>query len=114
MPYIHVSLSSQLDENKSRELKKVLGETIGLLPGKSESVLMLRLDDNCRMSFSGKEGNCAFLAVHLFRSSPEAEKKKFAAELVDKICHITGLDKDRIFMTLQEHESWVAGGNWLG
>lgn len=113
MPYIHASISEKLSDQQNSDLKSELGRIIGILPGKSESVLMLRIDDNCRMSFRGEEGECAFLAVHLYRNSPEAEKKKFASEAVSQICRITGLDKDRVFMTLQEHGSWVASGDML-
>ena len=113
MPYIHVSLSSQLSEAQKSELKEMLGRTIEVLPGKSENVLMLRIDDGCRMYFSGTSDDCAFLAVHLFRASPEDNKKIFAREVVEKLCQIVGLDEDRIFMNLQEHDSWVAGGNML-
>lgn len=113
MPYVHVSLSSKLDASQSDDLKTMLGQTIEILPGKSESVLMLRLDQDCAMYFRGQGGNCAHIAVHLFRASPEDKKQEFASEAVAGICRITGLDKDQVFMSIQEHDSWVAGGKLI-
>lgn len=113
MPYIQVSISEKLDDMKIESLKAMLGECIALLPGKSEAVLMVRIDDDQKMYFKGEPGNCAMIEVHLYRESPKEAKKVFAAEVLQSISEMTGVPIDRMFLNFTEYTDWAAGGSLL-
>ena len=110
MPFIQVSLSEKLASEKKEAVKQMLGETIALLPGKSEAALMLRLDDDVSMYFKGKPGQCAMIAVHLYKASPLEAKKDYAAKVLTEFSSLTGVPGDRIFMNFTEHDDWAANG----
>jgi hypothetical protein len=113
MPYLQVSVSEKMDDIKIDELKAMFGRYISLLPGKSEEVLMLRIDDDETMFFSGISGKCAMIQVHLYQASPRDAKKIFSAEVLQSFSSITGLPVDRIFMNFSEHTDWAAGGSLI-
>ncbi len=110
MPYIHVSTDAALDQKQKSDLKAMLGQTIELLPGKSEAVLMLRIDEQTQMYFKGEKGNCAILAVHLYKESPHEAKKVYAKQVLKQFCELTKLPAERVFMNFTEHNDWAGNG----
>lgn len=113
MPYIHASIAPALGKQKIEAVKTMLGQTISILPGKSEAVLMLRIDDDVPMYFRGEAGQCAILAVHLYKASPLEAKKQYAREVMQQLCLITGLPADRVFLNFTEHDDWAANGELI-
>ncbi len=110
MPFIHVSTGVTLDQNQRSDLKAMLGETIELLPGKSEAGLMLRVDDQAEMYFKGEKGNCAILAVHLYKESPPEAKKTYAAQVLKRFCELTKIPVERVYLNFTELGDWAANG----
>ncbi len=51
MPFINVKLSETLEEPQIERVKTELGKTISLLPGKSETYLMVNIEDGCNLFF---------------------------------------------------------------
>lgn len=110
MPYIQVSLSEKLDAQKTDTLKTMFGEKIELLPGKSESVLMVRIDDARTMYFRGLPGQCAMIEVHLYKDSPKEAKSAFASAVLGAFSELTGVPIDQIFMNFTEYTDWASRG----
>ena len=110
MPYTQVNISEKLSSSKKDELKKMFGEHISLIPGKSEAVLMLQINDEQYMSFGGRAGECAMIQVHLFKECPREEKSLFTSKVLNSFSEITGLPIDRIFMNFSEYPEWAANG----
>ena len=109
MPYIQISLSKKLEDDKIVLLKAMLGEKIALLPGKSESVLMIEINYS-NMFFQGEPGNCAMIQVHLYKESPKEAKSLFTSEMLKAFNELTNIPVDRIFMNFAEHSEWASRG----
>jgi len=60
MPFISLKTNVKIDEKKEISLKERLGESIGIIPGKSEAWLMLDFEGDCRMYFKGSDSPLAF------------------------------------------------------
>ena len=54
MPFINSKVSVALTDTQKEELKTELGKAITLIPGKSESWLMLGFEDNYSLYFKGR------------------------------------------------------------
>ncbi|MBP3273955.1 MAG: hypothetical protein J6L93_03015, partial [Butyrivibrio sp.] len=66
MPFIDSKVSVKVTPKQRKELKERLGQAISLLPGKSESWLMIDLSDEQDMYFRGDgEQPTAFIGVSI-------------------------------------------------
>ena len=67
MPCIQWKTNAAISPSQEETLRAALGEAISLLPGKSESWLMLTFEPETRMAFRGKADEpVAFIAVDLY------------------------------------------------
>lgn len=110
MPFIHAHIGPRLTEPQRDEVKRMLGDKISLLPGKSEASLMIRIDAGTAMYFRGEPDACAMIQVHLYQASVREAKARFAAEVIDALGSLTGLQADQIYLHFFEHQEWAAGG----
>lgn len=111
MPYIDVNISKKLSDDEKYVLKAKLGELISIIPGKTEAVTMIGINDSYTMYMSGqKKEKLAFLNIKLYKSSEfeyknELTKKIF--EFFEKEYDIAG---ENIYMTFDEYDSWGTSG----
>lgn len=61
MPYIEVKVTGALTDAQKNAIKRGLGEKIGLIPNKKESVLMVDISENHTMYFGGEARDLAFV-----------------------------------------------------
>ena len=81
MPFINTKTNVSVSAEQERELVKELGRAIAIIPGKSEPVLMLNLQDNQRMAFRGTaDGKMAMVEVGLLGKAPAKSLNDFTAE----------------------------------
>lgn len=55
MPFIGSKVSVKISKEKEEIIKKKLGEAIKLIPGKSETFLMVGFEDNYSLYFGGEK-----------------------------------------------------------
>ena len=113
MPYMHISLGPKLDDDTKTTLIREAGKLIELIPGKTESVLMVRLDDGANMNFRGVSEACAYVSVNLYMTSSYQAKQAFAKAFTDSLCQIAGLESKNVFLTYTEFANWAANGNLM-
>ncbi len=112
MPYVHLSIAKKLTDDEKEAIKSSVGKLIEILPGKTESVLMVRLDDDLQMYFRGEKSNCAYVNVCLYLMSPADKKGEFARALVRSISELAGLDINDIFLCFTEFSNWASWGDF--
>jgi phenylpyruvate tautomerase PptA (4-oxalocrotonate tautomerase family) len=111
MPYIDVNISKKLSNDEKDVLKAKLGELISIIPGKTEGVTMIGINDDYTMYLSGqKKDRAAFLNIKLYKPSEfeyknELTKKIF--EFFEEEYDITG---ENMYMTFDEYDSWATRG----
>lgn len=104
----------ELTKEKETALKEKLGKAVSLLPGKSESWLMLHLEDNCRMYFRGeREEPMAFVEVKVYGGANREAFEALTAELTRILNQELSIAPDHIYVTYEAcgHWGWN-GGNF--
>lgn len=111
MPFIETKTSAKLTEAARETLKQRLGEAISLIPGKSETWLMLSFQDKQPMYFRGNaDGDTAFIDVKIFGQADGAAYDALTAALCDIYHDVLALDKERIYIRYEEGAHWGWNG----
>ena len=114
MPYINVNTSKKLTEEKKNTLKQKLGELIAIIPGKSESVLMIKLNDEECIYYSGiLKDNAAFVDIKIKGSAAFEIKKELTESVFRAFGEQLGIDAADMFITISEFENWGFQGTLL-
>lgn len=107
MPYINVNISKTLSDGEKDTLKAKLGELITIIPGKSESVLMIGINDGYTIYFSGeKKDKVAFLDIRLYKQSDFEYKAEFTQKVFELFEKEYGITKENLFVNFGEYECW--------
>ena len=106
MPFIDVRTNKQVTKNDEITLKEQLGQAIAILPGKSETWLMLEIKDECRMYFHGSDAPCAMVQVQVFgKINPEA-CEHLTAEVCRILQDVLGIPCDSTYVKYEEVSLW--------
>ena len=106
MPFIDVKTNKQISKADEITLKEQLGRAIAILPGKSETWLMLEFKDSCRMYFHGSNAPCAMVQVQVFgKINPEA-CERLTAEVCRIMQDVLGIPVDSTYVKYEEVGLW--------
>lgn len=106
MPFIDLKTNKQVSKNDEIALKEALGKAIAILPGKSETWLMLDIHDACRMYFHGSDAPCAMLQVQVFGKINSEKCEQLTAEIcriMDSTLHIS---PENTYVKYEEVDLW--------
>lgn len=111
MPYIKTRVSVSLTEKQSETLKSELGKIIEIIPGKTESWLMVDLEDNCRLYFKGnQEAATAYVKVEVFGQV----EREYCEKMTEAICNLLfqelQISPDRTYITYEGIKDWGWNG----
>ncbi len=112
MPFINTKVTVALTEDKKEKIKSELGRAISIIPGKSESWLMVGFEDNYDLYFKGNNAApSAFVEVKIFGSATHSAYNS----LTEKICEIMSdnlaIPQDRIYVKYEEVSEWGWNGS---
>lgn len=111
MPYIAINTSKSLSDAQKEALKTALGEKIAVIPGKSESKLMIDISDGHTIYFAGEKRDLAYVDVKCYGATEFANKKAFTEAAFVAVQQATGLPQNGIYLTYSEFENWGALGS---
>lgn len=107
MPYIEAKLSCTLTDDKITALKSGFGKAIECIPGKSETWLMVNIEDNKNLFFKGdKSGDTAFISVSIFGKASTDAYEDLTKSICSLINETTGISPDRTYVTYSEYDKW--------
>lgn len=110
MPYISVTTSKDLTGVERDTIRRELGSLIAIIPGKSESVLMLDIMDGHDMYFAGERRTCAYINVALYTAAPLEAKSRFAGAVCEMLAREIGIPADDVYLTFSEYPNWCSHG----
>ena len=111
MPFIHTRVNRPIPKEKEALLARELGLAIALLPGKSESWLMLQFEENCRLYFrGGADRPLAFVQVTVYGPAHPQAYEKLTARITALLQEHLGIDPDGVYVAYGETENW----GWQG
>lgn len=111
MPYIAINTSKPLSEAQKDELKTALGEKITVIPGKSESRLMVDISDNHTMYLAGEKRELAYVDVKCYGATEFENQKAFTEVVFEIVQRVTGLPQNGIYLTYSEFANWGTLGS---
>lgn len=112
MPCIQTKVNIKIPKEKEEIIKSKLGKAIELIPGKSESWLMLSFEENCSIYFKGsnKQG-IAFVEVKLFGKATGEAYDKLTAAITDILNQELGISPSQIYVKYEETAHWGWNGS---
>ena len=109
MPYLHLSVSPKLDEEKISAIHKAVAETITIIPGKSYEVTTIHINDDQCISKADRSIPCGFCDIRLFGPAAIGSKREFVKAFTARITEITGIPATHFGINMLELET--LGGN---
>ncbi|MBQ8351814.1 MAG: hypothetical protein IJY20_07215 [Clostridia bacterium] len=112
MPYMHVRTNVKVNEEKRLSLKKAFGEAISLLPGKSESWLMVDIEDEACLFFAGESDRpLAMVEAELLGKSTPAAYEKLTARVCEIMQQELAVSPDGVYVKYAEVDHWGYNGS---
>ena len=112
MPFIDSKVNVKTTLKQQKELKTRLGQAVSLIPGKSESWLMINLEDDRKMYFRGDDSEpLAFICINYYGSADESAFVKMTAELTKIYGEVLGMKPDHMYVKYDASMYWGWNGN---
>lgn len=112
MPYVSISSSQHIADDKAERLQKEIGKAVSVIPGKSIDNCMIQIKGDCKTFMGGKSVNATFCEIRMLGKAPKDAKKEFAAEVGKAIKAELG-DLDKLFLNFQEYFEWSVDSNYI-
>lgn len=107
MPFIHTKSNVTITPAMEESLKAKLGKAIELIPGKSETWLMLQFSGDCRLWFRGeKDEPIAFVEIMVNGSVSDSACDDMTAAVCDIVSAELGIAPDHIYVEYQVAAKW--------
>ncbi|MBE6906086.1 MAG: hypothetical protein E7476_07455 [Ruminococcaceae bacterium] len=114
MPFIQTKVNVKISGEKEEVIKSKLGKAIELIPGKSESWLMLSFEDSRTLYFKGeKDQPTAFVEVKLFGKAGRDGSDRLTAAITEILHQELGISPDHVYVKYEEVSYWGWNGHNL-
>ncbi len=111
MPYINAKVGKKLTEEAIIELKSALGKAITAIPGKTETYLMVCIEDDQKIWLAGD--NTSPKVFYDVRILGKAQSEDYS-RMTDELCRITkdllGIEGSDVYVTYSEYSEWGWNG----
>lgn len=113
MPFINVMTNTAVSKEKEIAVKSALGNAITVIPGKSESWLMIGINPEYTLYFKGDDAPAAMVEVSVFGAADSTAYNKLTAQICSILSSELGIDSARIYVRYTETDNWGwNGGNF--
>lgn len=111
MPCIEVKTNVKTTEKQAEQIKEQLGKAISMIPGKSESWLMVIVEDEKQIYFQGDgQKPAAFVQVMIYGRANKNAFEQLTGEIT-RILGEIGITPDRIYVKYEQVEYWGWNGS---
>ena len=110
MPFIDSKVTVKVSDEKKEEIKTELGKLITTL-NKSESYLMVGIEDSYDLWFGGKKmEKGAYVSVSLFGNAPKESYDKLTGQICDLLSEKLDIPGDAVYVTYHPLYDWGWNG----
>lgn len=111
MPFLNIKYSKTITKEQEEVLKKEIGEAIEVIPGKSESWLMINFEGDSHLYFKGKNNDPILLASLSVYGNVDSKYFNLFTERLTKIL-IKNIDikKENIYVKYDTTLDWGWNG----
>lgn len=110
MPFINVKTNADVSEEKAESIKSNLGLSITAIPGKSESWLMVEIEDNRKLYFRGTDEPAAMVEVSLYGNASSNSLSVLTSNITGILTDVLGIPSDRVYVSYMSTDNWGWNG----
>lgn len=110
MPFIDSRVTVKVTDKQKEEIKTELGKLISIL-NKSETYLMVGIEDSCDLWLGGKKlEKGAYVAVSLYGNAPKEAYDSLTGQICDLLSSKLGIPGDAVYVTYHPVSDWGWNG----
>jgi hypothetical protein len=114
MPFIRANVSTPVSNEKELAIKSGLGKTIQLIPGKTESGLMVEIVENCTLYLAGNQDNkTAYVKVELRGDLDDEASNNVTHSICELLEKELCIPQNRVYVTYECIRQWGCNGKNL-
>lgn len=115
MPYMKVSLTHKLTDEKRIQLLNGLQNALWRIPEKAGVPVVVDLEEGKTFYTGGGVKQEEFIVVEAqyFSNFKYSKKKEFTESAFDAIHDVLGMDKEKMFLLITERNTWGGHGEYL-
>ena len=110
MPYIQISLSKKLTDEKKRALAAEVAALVPILPDKPGDRAIVQIDDGRSLYRGGEPADCAFMETRLYGKTPEPYLRAYTEKLFKLFEEQLGYAGNQIYFNILELDHWGSKG----
>lgn len=111
MPFIHTKVNCSIPRETEKQLATAYGQAISLLPGKTESWLMLQFEENCRLWFRGcPDQPTAMVQVQLYGKADAAACDALTGRICALLEEHLQIAPENVYVKYEETNLWGWNG----
>lgn len=111
MPFIGSKVSVKISKEKEEIIKSKLGKAIELIPGKSETFLMIGFEDEYSLYLAGEKlEKGAFVEVKIFGTASKDSYEKLTAAICNIYEEELEIPQNKIYVKYEEVSNWGWNG----
>ena len=112
MPFIDAKISKRISDDEKKEIKTRLGQAISIIPGKSESWLMVGFQDDYSLYFRGDDSEpMAFIEVRIYGGPNRDAFERMTEELTSIFGDVLGIPADHMYIKYSATTDWGWNGH---
>ena len=111
MPVIDSKVNVKVTKEQELEIKSRLGKAISLIPGKSESWLMVGIEGEQMLYFRGTEDPAAMVSVSLYGAASGNAMSTLTSHITGILTETLGISSDRIYVSYMCTDHWGWNGS---
>ncbi len=110
MPFIDSRVTVKVTDKQKEEIKTEFGKLISIL-NKSETYLMVGIEDSCDLWLGGKKlEKGAYVAVSLYGNAPKEAYDSLTGRICDLLSSKLGIPGDAVYVTYHPVSDWGWNG----
>ena len=110
MPFINLRTNIKVNSEKKNILKEEFDESISIISGKSKEWLMIEIDDDLDMFFSGSDAPLCMIELKIYGTCSPSESKEIVNKLTSVVSNSLNISSSRIYVSIFETEKWSIDG----
>ena len=111
MPFIETKVTMKVTPEKKETVKQELGKTMATL-NKSETYLMVGIDDERDLWFGGKKlDKGAYVSVSLLGDAPKESYEKMTGQICDVLARELDIPGNAVYVTYHPVKDWGWNGS---
>ncbi len=110
MPYISLEANTPILPSQAEELKTQFGKAISLIPGKSETYLMVSVKENPNLWMAGTNDGAAYIRVAMLGKAQRADCNTLTARICQVVSRILSIAPNRVYVCFSYTDEWGCDG----